>query len=193
MEKGCTPNMHHDMLYSCYGQVTDRAQIFLSCHGERKTWSVTHTHTHKMNPLLTPLLTLRGRAGQAWGEGLQRSNLGRISRPSSPKTAPGVSSILHPTGERFSLYISGETKKLQNFSELDILLLSSACNNPSFFREGKCITTSLMTLVSMFRKRSLGCPLLLFYSGPDALGRGVGKSKDLCDSAQALPNLRHYS
>lgn len=45
----------------------------------------------------------------------------------------------------------------------------------------------------MFRKRSLGRPLLPFYSCPDGLGRAAGKSEDLHDRTEALPNLGQYS
>ena len=138
----------------------------------------TNTHTHKINLLLTPLLTLTGRIVQTSGERLQLSNPGGITRLSSSKMTPGVSSILHLSGEHLWLCISGDTKKLQNFSKWDSILLSSAYNNPSFFWEGKCMTTSPKSLVSVFRKKSVGCPLLLYHFGPDTLGRGIGKSRE---------------
>lgn len=152
---------------------------FYQTSGKRNRISHKHTHTHKINLLLTPLLTLPGRVVQTLGEGLQFSNPGGITRLWSSKMTPGLSSILHLTGEHISLYISDNTKKLQNFSKWDIILLSSAYNNPSFFWEGKCIATSLKSLVNVFRKKLLGCPLLLYHFGLDALGRGIGSQETM--------------
>lgn len=179
MEKGYTKraSWHSSIVATGRPQIGPRS--FYQTMGKQKHGqSQTHTHTHKINLLLTPLLTLPGGIVQTSGEGLQLSNPGGITRLSSSKMTPGVSLILHLSGEHLSLYISGDTKKLQNFSKWDSILLSSAYSNPSFFWEGKCMTTSPKSLVSMFRKNSLGCPLLLYHFGPDALGRGIGKSKE---------------
>lgn len=37
IEKGGTPAMRHDLLYSCKKQATDRAWIFLAGHVKRET------------------------------------------------------------------------------------------------------------------------------------------------------------
>lgn len=86
---------------------TGRTQIgtrsFYQTSGKRNMISHKNTDTHKINLLLTSLLTLPGRVVETLEEGLQFSNPGGITRLSSPKMTPGVSSIFHLTGEHLSL------------------------------------------------------------------------------------------
>ena len=110
-----------DMLYpTCIMTVwivgTGRPQIgprpsYQTMGKQKHGQSQKKTHTHKINLLLTPFLTLPGRIVQTSGERLQLSNPGGITRLSSSKMTPRVSSILHLSGEHLSLYISGDTKK----------------------------------------------------------------------------------
>lgn len=102
---------------------------------------------------------------------------------SNSEMASGVSSVSHPIGEYFLLYISSENKELPDLSELSLIFLASACNNPTLLREGRYITSSLRSLANVFRKRPLGCPLLLFFFLVlmSSVWRGARRPEDLHD------------